>query len=263
MGHHHRPRKRFGQHFLSDDGILLDMRNAIHPHPDDHLVEIGPGLGVLTRYLIDQVACFEAIEIDRDLVKLLEESFGHHGNFILHSMDVLQIDWFHLANDKKLRVVGNLPYNISTPLIINLLQSASVVEDMHFLLQKEVGDRLAATVGSHQYGRLSILAQYYCDVALLFEVPPEAFTPPPKVNSIFLRMQPKEPFLKAANIDLFEKTVATAFNQRRKTLRNSLRSLIDETALEKLNIDPHKRAQDLSVDDYVSISNYLFDLNPS
>lgn len=259
MTQHHKPRKRFGQHFLSDEGILRDMAGAVSPQPADHMVEIGPGLGVLTRHLVPEVATFEAIEIDRDLVKLLKEAFGHHEHFVLHEKDVLKADWFSLANDIKLRVVGNLPYNISTPLIFSLFDALAVIQDMHFLLQKEVGERLSAPVGTHNYGRLSVMSHYYCDTELLFYVDPDAFTPPPKVDSVFLRMTPKaQKTVKAHDTKLLEKVVATAFNQRRKTLRNSLRSLLDEAGFEALNIDLKKRAQDLTVDEYVVISNHLF-----
>ncbi|PHQ78309.1 MAG: 16S rRNA (adenine(1518)-N(6)/adenine(1519)-N(6))-dimethyltransferase [Coxiella sp. (in: Bacteria)] len=262
MSSHHRARKRFGQHFLSDETILMDMRQAIAPEKQDHMVEIGPGMGVLTRYLVAEVATFEAIEIDRDLIKLLQEEFGHYDHFVLHTMDVLQTNWSQLANDLKLRVVGNLPYNISTPLIFSLFDAISVVHDMHFLLQKEVGERLAAPVGAHGYGRLSVMSQYYCDTELLFYVDPDAFTPPPKVNSVFLRMTPKPAAqLTVKDTKLFEKVVATAFNQRRKTLRNSLRPMLDEAGFEVLGIDLKKRAQDLTVDEYVRIANYLTQLS--
>lgn len=256
--HQHKPRKRFGQHFLSDESILLDMRHAIAPGPADHMIEIGPGLGVLTGYLVDAVARFEAIEIDRDLISVLTEAFGHHANFVLHHQDVLSVDWFKLADDKKLRVVGNLPYNISTPILFNLFNALDVVQDMHFLLQKEVGLRLAAKVGSSNYGRLSVMAQYFCDVELLFLVDPNAFSPPPKVDSVFLRMTPRSEFSHCArDVKVLESVVATAFNQRRKTLRNSLRNVLDDAAFLALNIDPQKRAQDLTVDDYVRITKLI------
>lgn len=258
MTHHHKPRKRFGQHFLSDDSILQEMQRVIAPEPQDHMIEIGPGLGVLTRYLVDHVAHYEAIEIDRDLVSVLNESFGHHANFILHAQDVLTINWFELADDQKLRVVGNLPYNISTPLIFALFDAIEIVEDMYFLLQKEVGLRLAAAVGSSNYGRLSVMAQYFCEVELLFDVDPDAFTPPPKVDSIFIRMLPRPAEQREAHdVKLLSEVVATAFNQRRKTLRNSLRNLVDEQQFEQLGIDLKKRAQDLSVDEFVRIANSL------
>ena len=254
----HQPRKRFGQHFLSDNSILMSMRQAVAPNARDHLVEIGPGLGVLTKQLVDHVAHYDAIEIDRDLIPILQDMFGAHAHFVLHSMDVLQVDWAQLANGHPIRVVGNLPYNISTPLLFHLFSALSVIEDMYFLLQKEVGDRLAASVGAHNYGRLSVMAQYYCDVELLFDVGPNAFTPPPKVNSVFLRLIPKPVASRCAtDISLLEKIVAAAFNQRRKTLRNSLQQVVPVALLESLDIDPQKRAQNVAVEDYVRLANAL------
>ena len=254
----HQPRKRFGQHFLSDNSILMSMRQAVAPNARDHLVEIGPGLGVLTKQLVDHVAHYDAIEIDRDLIPILQNMFGSHQHFVLHAMDVLQVDWAQLANGHPIRVVGNLPYNISTPLLFHLFSSLSVIDDMYFLLQKEVGDRLAASVGAHNYGRLSVMAQYYCDIELLFDVGPNAFTPPPKVNSVFLRLIPKPAASRCVtDLSLFEKIVAAAFNQRRKTLRNSLQQVVPITLLESLDIDPQKRAQNVSVEDYVRLANAL------
>lgn len=256
--HHHKPRKRFGQHFLADEQILLEMQQAIAPQATDHMIEIGPGLGVLTHYLVEHVACYEAIEIDRDLVSLLQENFSHHPHFTLHSQDVLTVDWFQLAGDSPLRVVGNLPYNISTPLIFALFDAIDVIRDMYFLLQKEVALRLAAEVGSSNYGRLSVMAQYFCEVNLLFDVDPEAFSPPPKVNSTFIEMVPRPVERRnAQNLKTLSTVVATAFNQRRKTLRNSLRELVAVEDFEQLGIDPKKRAQDLSVDDFVSIASVV------
>lgn len=254
----HRARKRFGQHFLQDDVVLMQMQQSVAPNQADHLVEIGPGLGVLTQYLVSHVSKFEAIEIDRDLIPLLHEAFDHHPNFELHQMDALQLDWFELSGDSRIRVVGNLPYNISTPLLFRLFEAVDVIIDMHFLLQKEVADRLAASVGSSQYGRLSVMAQYFCEIESLFDVGPEAFSPPPKVNSSFIRLTPRSLVdRQQVNVDQLSKVASTAFNQRRKTLRNSLRSLITEEGLTALGIDPKKRAQDVSVQEFVSITNEL------
>lgn len=252
----HKARKRFGQHFLHDEGVLQEMAAVIAPVSSDHMVEIGPGLGVLTRYLVGEVASYDAIEIDRDLVNVLKEAFGHYSQFHLHEMDVLKVDWSQLSAGRQLRVVGNLPYNISTPLLFSVFNALDVVKDMHFLLQKEVGERLAATVGSHQYGRLSVMGQYYCDMELLFEVDPDAFSPPPKVDSIFLRMLPlQNRQQQAQDVSVLERVVATAFNQRRKTLRNSLQTIIDADGLERLGIDPKKRAQDVTVNEYITLAN--------
>lgn len=228
------------------------------PNNQDHLVEIGPGLGVLTRQLVDSVAHYDAIEIDRDLIPILQKDFGYSRHFVLHEMDVLQVNWIELAQGHPIRVVGNLPYNISTPLLFHLFSALPVIKDMYFLLQKEVGDRLAAPVGSHNFGRLSVMAQYYCDIELLFDVGPEAFNPPPKVNSVFLRLVPKPATARCAtDINLLEQIVATAFNQRRKTLRNSLQQRVSPSLLEQLEIDPSKRAQNICVEEYVKMANAL------
>ncbi len=259
--HFHHPRKRFGQHFLSDQAVLLQMERSIAPRPQDHMVEIGPGLGVLTRYLIDKVAKYEAIEIDRDLAPILQEAFAQHANFVLHTQDVLKTDWAALHQHQKLRLVGNLPYNISTPLLFSLFEVNPFIQDMHFLLQKEVGERLCAEVGSTHYGRLSVMSQYYGESELLFFVEPFCFTPPPKVDSVFLRLTPVVRTKIAKDLVLFEKIVGTAFNQRRKTLRNSLRALVDPAVFEELGIDAQKRAQELTVDEYITITNYWVD-NP-
>lgn len=252
----HRARKRFGQHFLNDELVLSQMQQAVSPHADDHLVEIGPGLGVLTQYLVGYVKLFEAIEIDRDLIPVLHEAFDHYPQFTLHEMDALKADWFSLAGDQKIRVVGNLPYNISTPLMFSLFEALDVIIDMHFLLQKEVGDRLCARVGSSQYGRLSVMAQYYCEIDSLFDVGPEAFSPPPKVNSSFLRLMPRSSDVRL-RVDVMQlsRVVSTAFNQRRKTLRNSVQSLLSSDDLLEIGVDPQKRAQDVTVDEFVAMAS--------
>lgn len=251
----HRARKRFGQHFLQDEIVLAQMQQSIAPRAEDHLIEIGPGLGVLTRYLVSAVQAFEAIEIDRDLIPVLHEAFDHHPQFQLHELDALQADWFALAGDRRIRVVGNLPYNISTPLLFGLFEALDVVIDMHFLLQKEVGDRLCAAVGSSKFGRLSVMAQYYCEIESLFDVGPEAFSPPPKVNSSFLRLTPKPRDARLrVDVKKLSSVVSTAFNQRRKTLRNSVQSLLSSNDLQALGIDPQKRAQDVTVDEFVAMA---------
>lgn len=254
----HRPRKRFGQNFLHDDAVLLQMQQSISPQANDHMIEIGPGLGVLTRHLIGNVKNFEAIEIDRDLIGLLHESFDQYDNFILHEMDVLKADWFKLAGDGPIRVVGNLPYNISTPLMFHLFEAQPVIVDMYFLVQKEVGERLAAPVGDTRYSRLSVMAQYYCTIDCLFLVYPESFTPAPKVDSVFIRLVPRPSSeMQAKDVSRLESVVTMAFSQRRKTIRNSLGKLLNDAAFAALDINSKKRAQDLSVDDYVRIANYL------
>lgn len=253
----HTPRKRFGQNFLRDAGIIGQIASAISPAAGDHLVEIGPGEGALTEALISSQCRLDAIELDRDLTTRLLAAFSIYPEFTLHSADALQFDFASLATaEKGLRVVGNLPYNISTPLIFKLLENASIIEDMHFMLQLEVVQRLAAAPGSKHWGRLGIMAQFYCEVEQLFTVPPEAFYPPPRVQSAIVKLVPRQdnPWGSVSPAAL-RKIVQAAFAQRRKTLRNNLKGLIDEAALEKLGIDPSVRAETLELSQFIAITN--------
>jgi 16S rRNA (adenine1518-N6/adenine1519-N6)-dimethyltransferase len=253
----HRPRKRFGQHFLHDPSVLARMVQAIDPRPGQHLVEIGPGMGALTLPLLERVGSLEAVELDRDLAPRLEAAAQSVGELVIHQADALRFDFAQLARPgERLRVVGNLPYNISTPLIFHLLEQSAVIEDMHFLLQKEVVDRLSAAPGGSDYGRLSVMVQYRCRTQPLFIVRPGAFNPPPKVDSAFVRLVPytAPPFL-ATDEDLFARIVAQAFSQRRKTLRNALRGLVEPESFEAAGIDPARRAETLSVEEYIALSN--------
>lgn len=249
-----RARKRFGQHFLRDTRVLQQIIGAIAPRTDDHLVEIGPGHGELTDYLNGKTAQFDLIELDRDLIIILQKKFGDTAT--IHESDVLNFD-FEQLNNPPLRVVGNLPYNISTPLIFHLFDSIHRIKDMHFLLQKEVVDRLTAKVGSHQYNRLSVMTQYFCDNEMLFIVEPEAFNPPPKVVSAFVRLQPKKRSNTANNLKTLHDVVREAFTYRRKTLSNGLKKFITADQLRALDIDPRRRPQELSVEDYIRISNTM------
>lgn len=245
----HRPRKRFGQNFLHDSRVVDRIVRAIDPHPGDRLVEIGPGLGALTAPLLACVAPIDAVELDRDLIARLTDRFGDR--LRLHSADALRFDFCALAAEGRLRVVGNLPYNISTPLIFHLLDQAACVQDMHFMLQKEVVDRLAAAPGGGDYGRLSVMVQQRCRVERLFTVPPGAFHPPPKVDSAVVRLVPYEtPPVTVADPALFAHIVARAFSQRRKTLRNTLRGELDADTIAACGIDPGRRAETLSVAEY-------------
>ena len=259
----HRARKRFGQNFLRDSNIINRIARSINAKPQDHLVEIGPGQGALTAAVLDYDCQLDAIELDRDLVPILLAQFADNPRFKLHQGDALEFDFSSLGNKgEKLRIVGNLPYNISTPLIFHLLEQQAIIKDMHFMLQLEVVNRLAAEPGSKLYGRLSVMAQYYCNVQSLFEVPPEAFTPRPKVQSAIVRLEPhlsrKDALPHPAdNVAVLEKVLRIAFNQRRKTLRNSLKELIDETGLKALDIDPATRPEKLSLEQFVRISNSL------
>jgi len=252
----HRPRKRFGQNFLHDQNIINSILRCINVQPTDNLLEIGPGLGALTKPLLNQVNQLTAIEIDTDLHAHLQQLPAAQGKLHLINADALKVDFTPFGEN--LRIVGNLPYNISTPLLIRLLQITPQIKDMHFMLQKEVVQRLAASPGSKTYGRLSVMAQYYCDVSELLHVPPTAFNPEPKVDSAIVRLTPfasgKYP---AVPFSELEQLVAKAFSMRRKTLANNLKPLLAANDLISLNIDPQWRPEQISVIDYVTITNFL------
>lgn len=253
----HRARKRFGQHFLTDENVVAQIVAAINPQPDDHLVEIGPGLGVLTETLLPYVPEMDAVELDRDIIPKLAARCGPLGRLNIHTSDALKFDFASLMKDgHELRIVGNLPYNISTPLMFHLLESRAVIQDMHFMLQKEVVDRLAATPGTKNYGRLSVMMQYHCRVESLFDVPPEAFSPPPKVNSAVVRLTPHgESPVAVDDVNMLSELVTQAFSQRRKTLRNTLKPLLSAEQMETLGIDPKRRAETLSLTEFAVLAN--------
>ena len=255
----HHPRKRFGQNFLRDERVIDRIANAIAAHEEDHLVEIGPGRGALTEVLVTSGCRLDVIELDRDLVPGLLAAFSIYPKFRLHSQDALKFDFTSLARDKEqLRVVGNLPYNISTPLMFKLLENAALIRDMHFMLQLEVVERLAASPGSKAWGRLGIMAQYLCRVEHLFNVPPEAFYPPPKVQSAIVRLTPRQEIpWEPCDVAQLRQVVQAAFAQRRKTLRNNLKGLIDSTGLETLGVDPGARAETLELADFIRIANAI------
>lgn len=262
----HRARKRFGQNFLVSQNIIDGISRAISPQANESIVEIGPGLGVLTEQLITTGASVLAIELDRDLVTRLDEKFSDQPNFELINEDALNIDFSTLnfggkdaPGIEKLRVVGNLPYNISTPILFRLLDAADRIQDMHFMLQKEVVNRLAASPGTSAWGRLSIMTQYQCEVESLIDVPPDSFDPPPRVNSAFVKLVPREPITRANSLDILEKVVRIAFSKRRKTLRNALKELLTAQQLEALDIDPGNRPEQLSIQQYVVLANYIYD----
>ena len=257
----HYARKRFGQHFLQDNNVVAQIVAAINPQLSDHIVEIGPGLGVLTEALLTCVPELDAIELDRDIIPLLTKRCEKLGRLTLYEADALQFDFRTLANDERpLRIVGNLPYNISTPLMFHLIETSEIIHDMHFMLQKEVVNRLAAQPGKKDYGRLSVMMQYYCQVDLLFDVPPESFDPPPKVNSAVVRLVPHiNPPVNVANVKILEKVVSQAFSQRRKTLRNTLKPLMSADKMQALGIDPVRRAETLTLDEFAAITNSVFD----
>jgi 16S rRNA (adenine1518-N6/adenine1519-N6)-dimethyltransferase len=255
---HHHPRKRFGQHFLVDHNILNKIVTAIHPSPADTMVEIGPGLGALTMLLLPIVGQMDAIELDRDLIIPLQHNCEKLGLLKLHQADALYFNYATLTSkNHSLRIVGNLPYQISTPLLFHLIEQIHIIQDMHFMLQKEVVDRIAAKINTKDYGRLSVMIQYFCEVKHLFDVKPGSFNPPPKVNSAVVRLTPKPILIKANNFDLFSKIVKEAFNYRRKTLHNSLKPFIDNEQLVAAGINPNDRPENISVEQFVKISNLL------
>ncbi len=255
----HTPRKRFGQNFLHDHSVINNIISTIQAKPGEHWVEIGPGKGALTEPLLKKGLRLEVVELDRDLVVLLTNMFRQYSQLQIHSTDALKFDFSALvADNEKLRIIGNLPYNISTPLMFHLLNSAYCIDDMHFMLQKEVVDRICAAPGSKKYGRLSVMMQYYCDPELLFVVPPESFEPAPKVMSAIVRLVPhQQPPVQVNDMGMLNRVVTQAFSQRRKTLRNSLKKLIDENAIIALDIDPALRAEALSLNDFAKLSNLL------
>lgn len=263
--HGHRARKRFGQNFLNDDQVIHDIVSAIGPQPQQHLVEIGPGLAALTEPVAETSGHLHVIELDRDLADRLEQHPRLSKLLTVHRNDALKFDFQALAADLggKLRVFGNLPYNISTPLIFHILQSLDVVDDMYFMLQKEVVDRMAAGPGSKAYGKLSIMVQQCAEVSLVLDVPPEAFTPAPKVDSAVVRLAPyAHPPFPVKDRAMLNRVCQTAFNQRRKTMRNNLKELLSAEQLEALQINPGARPETLAVADYVRIANWLSDNPP-
>jgi len=255
----HTARKRFGQNFLHDHSVIDNILGSIQAKPSEHWVEIGPGMGALTKPLLAKCSRLDVVELDRDLVVLLKDKFGQHGNLQIHSADALRFDFAALAEaNEKLRVIGNLPYNISTPLMFHLLDNAYCIQDMHFMLQKEVVDRICAPPGGRQYGRLSVMVQYYCATEHLFDVPPESFDPAPKVTSAIVRLIPHhEPPVDVEDVAKLNRVVTEAFSQRRKTLRNSLKKLISEEQIAALDIDPTLRAETIPLSDFAKLSRLL------
>lgn len=258
-GSAHRARKRFGQNFLHDQQVIDRIISEISPTSSEQLLEIGPGQGALTKQLASSGARLDCIELDRDLAKHLAHLYRNHDNVHIHQQDILKFDLNELEiSDKRIRIIGNLPYNISTPVLFHLLKYYERIEDMCFMLQLEVVERMSARLGDKNYGRLSLMLQYFCQVEKLFDVPPQAFTPAPKVNSAIVRLRPHEELpITAKDTDCLKVVVRTAFNQRRKTVRNSLKTLISDKALGELDIDMTLRPENLSLADYVKISDAI------
>ncbi|QOF67075.1 16S rRNA (adenine(1518)-N(6)/adenine(1519)-N(6))-dimethyltransferase RsmA [Actinobacillus sp. GY-402] len=266
----HTARKRFGQNFLHDDNVIQSIVAAIYPQKGQFLVEIGPGLGALTEPVADQLDRLTVVELDRDLAERLRHHPFLHQKLNVIETDAMQFDFGKLYEEQnlagqglKLRVFGNLPYNISTPLIFHLLQFHDKIQDMHFMLQKEVVKRLCAAPNSKAYGRLTIMTQYFCRVMPVLEVPPTAFKPAPKVDSAVVRLIPhKELPHPAKDLYWLNRVTSQAFNQRRKTLRNALSTLFSPENLTALGVDLTARAENLTIADYVRLANWLHDNPP-
>lgn len=254
----HRARKRFGQNFLHDTHVIERIVGAVNAQAGQRIVEIGPGLGALTVPMLEAAGQLDVVELDRDLVAKLEHQYQDQP-LTIHNADALKFDFKQLAGEgEKLRIVGNLPYNISTPLLFHLMDQLECIQDIHCMLQKEVIDRMAAKPGDDAYGRLSIMLQYHCQVMKLFLVPPGAFSPAPKVESAVARLIPHaQPPVDVGDKQMFDRVVAQAFSQRRKTLRKSLKSFITGDALEQLGINPSARPETLDLIAFAAISRHI------
>lgn len=253
----HTAKKRFGQNFLHDDYIIDKIVSAIGPKRDDNLVEIGPGLGALTEPVAELVDYFTVVELDRDLAARLRTHPFIREKLNVVEQDALKFDFSQLrTTDKKIRVFGNLPYNISTPLMFYLFKYCEHIQDMHFMLQLEVVKRLCAKSGDKLYGRLSVMAQYYCSAVPVVMVPPSAFKPAPKVDSAVVRLTPRtEPLHHVTSVDSLQTVVTAAFNQRRKTIRNSLKNVLDEHEIQGLGINPDSRAEQITLEEFAKLAN--------
>ncbi len=251
----HQARKRFGQHFLHDQNIIESILRLIDPRPGEILVEIGPGQGALTYPLLQRCKALTAIELDRDLVPILKEKASRFGRLEVINADILEFELSNIPHDGSYRLVGNLPYNISTPLMFHLLESAQKIQDMHFMVQKEVALRIVANPGEANYGRLSVMLQYRCDCQYLLDVAPSCFKPPPKVDSAVIRLIPfSSPPHDVGDYTNFSRIVQSAFSQRRKTISNSLKTILDRETIIACEIDPGLRAENLGVSDYARLS---------
>ncbi len=251
----HIAKKRFGQNFLTDQAIIVSLIEAINPKTEEIIVEIGPGLGALTKPLLKKINHLHVVEIDRDIVSWMQNEYARN-SLTIHNIDALRFDFATLDNN--IRVVGNLPYNISTPILFHLLDNLTCINDMHFMLQKEVVERMVAQPSTPAYGRLSVMLQYHLAMEYLITVPPEAFEPAPKVESAFVRCVPHatKPYI-ADDVSLFAKIVMAAFGQRRKTIRNTLKDFLNDQDFSTLNLNPQLRAENLSTQQFVTISNYI------
>ena len=262
----HQAKKRFGQNFLHNDAVISDIVDAINPEPGENLIEIGPGLGALTEPVIERAEKLSVVELDRDLAHRLRHHPFLAPKLTIFETDALKFDFAQLISDKEkpLRIFGNLPYNISTPLIFHLLTFKDEVQDMHFMLQKEVVDRMAAGPNCKTYGRLSIMTQYQCQVIPVMEIGPEAFKPAPKVDSAIVRLIPHKTIKNPVkDISALNTVCLSAFNQRRKTIRNSFKKLINVEQLTSLGIDETLRPENLTIDDFIKLANFITDNPPA
>lgn len=254
----HLPRKSLGQHFLHQKRVVDEIIRRFNPSPGDNVIEVGPGLGALTYDLIPRVGQLHVVELDRDLAERMEKNTRGHVNVHVHHADALKMDVSDLCAGENVRLIGNLPYNISTPLVFHLLRQRECIQDMWFMLQKEVGERILAIPGSRQYGRLSVMIQQCCSVQRVLQVASGAFSPPPKVESMVLCLIPYvDPPHAVDRYEAFETLVRVAFSQRRKTLRNALSPLIGQAGIEQLGIDPGLRPEQLQISDYARLSRLL------
>jgi 16S rRNA (adenine1518-N6/adenine1519-N6)-dimethyltransferase len=257
----HQPRKRFGQHFLRDHSIIDAIVASANPRADDIFVEIGPGFGALTVPLLKRLDNLHVVELDRDIIPRLSGLPGAEGKLTVHQADALKFDFASIEDKRQMRIIGNLPYNISTPLLFHLLKFRERIRDMHFMLQREVVLRLAAKPNCKEYGRLSIIAQYHCQIDPLLDVPPSAFDPPPKVDSAVVRLQPHAQVpVAVGDLHSFETLLRCAFSQRRKTLRNNLKAILSAEQISTCEIDPGARAETLDLGQFAALSRQLNNL---
>ncbi len=255
----HRARRRFGQNFLVDTGVINDIIGVIGPQPSQLIAEIGPGQGALTQYLVKHCKLLTALEIDRDLISHLEAQFATFSNFEVINADALHFNFADLANNQDIRIVGNLPYNISTSLLLHLTSFCHSIADMHFMLQKEVVQRISATPDTKHWGRLSVILQYHYTTDYLFDVEPSAFKPKPKVDSAIIRLVPKKPATKVKSLEIFESIIKQSFAKRRKTIRNNLKWSFNDSQFEQLDINPNNRPEQLTLAQFVAMANALVD----
>ena len=252
----HRAKRRFGQNFLRDQQAIDSVINAIAPESSESFVEIGPGYGALTEALVTHAQRVELVEIDRELSQMLQERYAYHPGVSVHCADILRFDLARIAPEgSKFRVVGNVPYNISTPILFRLLEFASCIQDMHLMLQREVAQRLVASPGGGDYGRLSVMAQYRCQMMRFFDVPPQAFHPVPKVFSSLVRLVPIQAGPKACRDKDLRTIVTRCFMHRRKTIRNGLKGYLDESEISQCHVEPERRPQTLTLADFIALAD--------